>query len=55
LGRAAKQAKKDRLQHVFGICRVAGYAVRGAEDQAVVRTEGALELVRYDDRRFLFY
>jgi hypothetical protein len=43
------------LQHVFGVGRVARDAVRGAENQAVVRTEGALELVRYGDRRLLFY
>ena len=53
--RAAEQTEKDGLQHVLGIGRVAGDAIRGAEDQAVMRTEGALEFVRYGDRRFLFY
>jgi hypothetical protein len=43
------------LQHVLGIGRIAGDTVRGAKDQAVVRTEGAFELVGDGDRRILFY
>jgi len=53
--RAAQQAQEDGLQNVLGIGCVAGDAVRGAKDQAVVRTEGAFEFVGDGDRRILFY
>jgi hypothetical protein len=42
------------LQHVFGICRVAGNAIRGAEDQSVVRSKRSFEFAGNGDRRFLY-
>jgi hypothetical protein len=53
--RAAQQAQEDGLQNVLGIGCVAGDAVCGAKDQAVVRTEDAFEFVGDGDRRILFY
>jgi hypothetical protein len=43
------------LQDVLGIGRIAGDAIRGAEYQSVVRTEGALEFVGDGYCRILFY
>ena len=53
VGRPAKQAQKDSLQHVLGVGRVAGDAVRGGEDQAVVRPKRLLKFAGNGDRRFL--
>jgi len=53
--RPAQQTQENCLQDVLGIGRIAGDAVRRAEYQSVVRTEGALEFVGDGDRRILFY
>src|SRR5262249_20479791 len=52
---AAQQAQENGLQHVFGIGRVAGEAIRGTEHQAVMRTECAFELVGDGYCRILLY
>jgi hypothetical protein len=52
-GRPAKQTQKDGLQHVLGVGRVAGDAVRGAENQAMVRPKRSLDFAGNGDRRFL--
>jgi hypothetical protein len=53
--RAAQQAQENGLQDVFGVGRVAGEAIRGTEDQAVMRAEGAFEFVGDGYCRILFY
>jgi len=43
LGVTRREAEEDGLEDVFGIVRVAGHAVRDAENQRVVLIESAFE------------